>query len=199
MKTVIFTYKGAPPERTQNSLRLKNLLESLDPEIFLGGEDTIENTVEICKLFEDDLLILEDDVKPCEEFKDLVLSVISKYKDSVINFHYNCLPKRDSLLEKFNGLKLYRQDGSSYIWNQCFYLPSKIRELIIKTEMEFRKVYPYYVRTKQQDVFIAYSIRDLDFIAVYPSLVEHLDLGSSIRDSKSARTIFPFGMDFRVY
>jgi hypothetical protein len=51
-------------------------------------------------------------------------------------------------------------------------------------------MYPYYVRTKQQDVYIAYSIRDLNFLAVYPSLVNHMDFGSTIRNSKGKKTIF---------
>ena len=132
---------------------------------------------------------MEDDVELCNNFKELTTSVISKYNDIVVNFHYNCLPKSTDV-EKFNGLKLIRTDGSNYIWNQCFYLPNAVRKLIIENEKEFRRSYPYYVRTKQQDVYIAYCIRDSEFIAVYPSLVRHLDFGSTIRDSKSSKTLF---------
>lgn len=186
MKTVIFTYDKAPEERTQNVSKLK---EQLNAEVFIGGSDTVKNLVDLCKQYNEDLLILEDDVELCRDFKELTSLVISKHNDSVINFHYNCLPK-SSNVEKFNGLNLIRTDGSKYIWNQCFYLPNNARKLIVENEREFRRAYPYYVRTKQQDVYIAYCIRDSEFIAVYPSLVKHLDFGSTIRDSKSSKTLF---------
>lgn len=186
MKTVIFTYDKAPPGRIQNA---KTLKEQLNAEVFIGGSDTVKNLVDLCKQFNDSLLILEDDVELCNNFNELTSLVISKYNDSVINFHYNCLPK-SSNVETFNGLKLIRTDGSNYIWNQCFFLPNSVRKLIVENEEEFRRSYPYYVRTKQQDVYIAYCIRDSEFIAVYPSLVRHLDFGSTIRDSKSSKTLF---------
>lgn len=189
MKTVIFTFEGASESRQENA---KKLSEQLGAEIYIGGTDTIKNTTDICKKYNDDLLILEDDVSLCENFKELVKTVIDNYSDRVINFHYNCFPDKRSKIETLKGLNLYKISGMNYIWNQCFYVPTKIREKIIDSEKGFRRTYPFYVRTKQQDVFIANCIRETSFIAVYPSLVTHLDFGSSIREGKSQTTIFPF-------
>ena len=191
MKTVIFTFDGAPEERVQN---VSNLKEQLNAEIFNGGTDTVKNLTDLCKAYEDDLLIFEDDVELCKNFSELSQAVIQKYPETVINFHFNTFPKgklKDILTVSKKDLKIYEVSGSAYIWNQCFYLPNKIRKMIIESERNFRGTYPYYVRTKQQDVFIAYCIRDLGFLAVYPSLVNHLDLSSTIRDAKSRKTIFP--------
>lgn len=191
MKTVIFTFDGAPEERVQNVSKLK---EQLNAEIFNGGTDTVKNLTDLCKVYEDDLLIFEDDVELCKNFSELSQAVIQKYPEMVINFHFNTFPKgklKDILTVSKKDLKIYEISGSAYIWNQCFYLPNKIRKMIIESERNFRGSYPYYVRTKQQDVFIAYCIRDLGFLAVYPSLVNHLDLSSTIRDAKSRKTIFP--------
>ena len=191
MKTVIFTFDGAPEERVQNVSKLK---EQLNAEIFNGGTDTVKNLTDLCKAYEDDLLIFEDDVELCKNFSELSQAVIQKYPEAVINFHFNTFPKgklKDILTVSKKDLKIYEVSGSAYIWNQCFYLPNKIRKMIIESERNFRGTYPYYVRTKQQDVFIAYCIRDLGFLAVYPSLVNHLDLSSTIRDAKSRKTIFP--------
>lgn len=186
MKTVIFSYDKAPPERVQTR---ENLAKELNAEIFIGGSDTVKNTFELLSQFEDDLLILEDDVSLCPDFKRLAQSVIEKYRDKVVNFHFNTLPKAKQS-DEINGLKIYETDGYEYIWNQCFYVPNDIRKLIISKYSEFCRKYPYYVRTKQQDVFIAECIRDLTFIAVYPSLVTHLDFNSTIRGSKAKQTIF---------
>lgn len=190
MKTVIFTFTDAPDERAQNARKLK---DQLNAEIFNGGTDTVKNLADLCRAYEDDLLILEDDVELCGDFKVYADTIIQKYPETVINFHFNTFPRGD-IKETVNieekDFKIYEVPGSKYIWNQCFYLPGKIRKLIIDSEKDFRKAYPYYVRTKQQDVYIAHSIRDLTFMAVYPSLVNHLDFGSTIRHSGSRETIF---------
>ena len=186
MKTVIFSYDKAPPERVQTR---EKLAKELNAEIFIGGSDTVKNTFELLSQFEDDLLILEDDVSLCSDFKRLAQSVIAKFPEKVINFHFNTLPKAKQS-DEINGLKIYETDGYEYIWNQCFYVPNDIRKLIISKYSEFCRKYPYYVRTKQQDVFIAECIRDLTFMAVYPSPVTHLDFNSTIRGSKAKQTIF---------
>lgn len=191
MKTVIFTFDGAPEERVQTVSKLK---EQLNAEVFNGSTDTVKNLTDLCKAYEDDLLIFEDDVELCENFSEFSQAVIQKYPETVINFHFNTFPKgklKDILTVSKKDLKIYDVSGSAYIWNQCFYLPNKVRKMIIESERDFRGTYPYYVKTKQQDVFIAYCIRDLDFLAVYPSLVNHLDLSSTIRDAKSRKTLFP--------
>lgn len=190
MKTVIFTFADAPDERAQNARKLK---EQLNAEIFNGGTDTVKNLADLCRAYEDDLLVLEDDVELCNNFKVYTDTIIQKYPETVVNFHFNTFPRGD-IKETVNiegkDFKIYEVPGSKYIWNQCFYLPGKIRKLIADSESSFRKMYPYYVRTKQQDVYIAYSIRDLNFLAVYPSLVNHMDFGSTIRNSKGKKTIF---------
>lgn len=191
MKTVIFSYKGAPLERVQVAEKLS---EELGAEIFAGGTDTIRNLVDICDAFADDLLILEDDVALCENFREYSETIISKYPDAVINFHFNTFPKGDVVETVHFGdvsLKVFRARGSSYIWNQCFYIPNKMRADVIAAEEQFRLVYPYYVRTQQQDVFMAFVLRDTEFLAVYPSLVTHLDFMSTIKNSRGCPTIFP--------
>lgn len=190
MKTVIFTYEGAPEERVKNTQKLK---EQLNADVFTGSTDTIKNLVDLCRRYNDSLLILEDDVELCEGFKDFTDSILEKYVGNVVNFHFNTFPRGDlkeSLTINDKQFKLYEVPGSKYIWNQCFFLPNNARKLIVDNEKGFRRSYPYYVRTKQQDVYIAYCIRDSEFIAVYPSLVRHLDFGSTIRDSKSSKTLF---------
>lgn len=190
MKTVIFTYDGAPPERVQNVLKLK---EQLNAEAFTGGTDTVGNLAGLCRRYEDDLLVLEDDVELCDGFGTYADAIIRRYPETVINFHFNCFPKgelKETLNIEGRIFKIFEVQGQSYIWNQCFYLPDAIRKLIIDSEKDFRKAYPYYVKTKQQDVFIAYCIKDLTFMAVYPSAVNHLDFSSTIRHSGSQKTIF---------
>lgn len=190
MKTVIFTFADAPDERVQNARKLK---DQLNAEIFNGGTDTVKNLADLCRAYEDDLLVLEDDVELCGSFKTFTDTIIQRYPETVINFHFNTFPKgnlKETLSIEGKDLKIYEVQGSKYIWNQCFYLPSKIRKMIVDGERNFRGTYPYYIRTKQQDVFIAYCIRDLTFMAVYPSLVNHLDFGSTIRHSGSQKTIF---------
>ena len=69
MKTYILTYKGVAKERYDNAL--KNAKE-LNAEVFIGGTDSIKNLTDICKLAldsEQDLLLLEDDVKLCSNIQ----------------------------------------------------------------------------------------------------------------------------------
>lgn len=189
MKTIIFSYDGAPPERVQCR---ENLARELGAEIFVGGTDTVRNTRDLLERYQDDLMILEDDVSLCPDFRNLTDSVIQKYRNRVINFHFNTFPKGE-LVDSLSGLKIFEVTGSEYIWNQCFYVPDDVRKLIVSGYSDFCRKYPYYVRTKQQDVYIAYCIRETTFLAVYPSLVEHMKFSSTIREAKSKETIFKIG------
>lgn len=175
MKTYILTFKGVAKERYDNAL--KNAKE-LNAEVFIGGTDSIKNLTDICKLAldsEQDLLLLEDDVKLCSNIQTKINEYINIYKDTIINFFYN---NKSSKTERL----LLR----NFMWSQCVYIPLKYLKIIIDKESWFRELYPYYIRTKQHDIFIGYCLMNKGyFISVKPCLVQHLNFVSSIDPKRS--------------
>ena len=62
----IMTFDKAPKKRRENAEKLAFLLKA---QIYVGGTDTLDNFIGICKsVGEDDLLYLEDDIEICSNF-----------------------------------------------------------------------------------------------------------------------------------
>lgn len=169
----IMSFKEASVNRVYNR---EALATQLDAKIYIG-ENPCMNFVEILKLNKGkDLLLLEDDVRLCNNFVSKLYTALNKFPNQVINFHYNY------------GDTLQQLPVKHYGFNQCVFFPAKIAENMIKPCTDFIKHYLYFVKNKDYSVQIKYGLMHSGaetFIAYEPKLVEHLNLGSAIGNKHS--------------
>lgn len=190
MKIVIFTFKDAPKERQKNVKSLKTKLNKaiqdsgIDIEVctFVGGNKTSENLISLCSLYKDeDILMLEDDIELSEHFLENIRKVIEKNPDRIINFHYNFDTQGQELYSDGN-LKIFEERGSSYAFNQCVYLPSKILQKILDSKQLFKAYYAYAKENRHAYIMARIFEKDT-FLVVRPSLVRHMEFKSTISES----------------
>lgn len=168
----IFSFDKAPTERVTNRESLAN---QLDAQVFIGGNNTCTNFVNLLKLAKGkDLLLIEDDVQLCNDFTPILDDVLSQYPDTVINFHYN---------EKTSTTTDYHP-ATKYAYNQCVYFPKRIVNKLIPPCTAFIKMYPYYVNKGDYAIQIKYGLMKCNeyFLAYEPKLVKHLNFTSTLGD-----------------
>lgn len=190
MKIVIFTFKDAPKERQKNVKSLKTKLNKaiqdsgIDIEVctFVGSNKTSENLISLCSLYKDeDILMLEDDIELSRNFLENIRKVIEKNPDRIINFHYNFDTQGQELYSDGN-LKIFEERGSSYAFNQCVYLPSKILQKILDSKQLFKAYYAYAKENRHAYIMARIFEKDT-FLVVRPSLVRHMEFKSTISES----------------
>lgn len=190
MKIVIFTFKDAPKERQKNVKSLKTKLNKAihdsgtDIEVctFVGSNKTSENLISLCSLYKDeDILMLEDDIELSRNFLENIRKVIEKNPDRIINFHYNFDTQGQELYSDGN-LKIFEERGSSYAFNQCVYLPSKILQKILDSKQLFKAYYAYAKENRHAYIMARIFEKDT-FLVVRPSLVRHMEFKSTISES----------------
>lgn len=190
MKIVIFTFKDAPKERQKNVKSLKTKLNKAiqdsgtDIEVctFVGSNKTSENLISLCSLYKDeDILMLEDDIALSRNFLENIRKVIEKNPDRIINFHYNFDTQGQELYSDGN-LKIFEERGSSYAFNQCVYLPSKILQKILDSKQLFKTYYAYAKENRHAYIMARIFEKDT-FLVVRPSLVKHKEFKSTISES----------------
>lgn len=192
MKIVIFTFKDAPKERQKNIKSLKTKLNKAiqdsgtDIEVctFVGSNKTSENLISLCSLYKDeDILMLEDDIDLSRNFLENIRKVIEKNPDRIINFHYNFDTQGQELYSDGN-LKIFEERGSSYAFNQCVYLPSKILQKILDAKQLFKAYYAYAKENRHAYIMARIFEKDNEkFLVVRPSLVKHKEFKSTISES----------------
>lgn len=192
MKIVIFTFKDAPKERQKNVKSLKTKLNKAiqdsgtDIEVctFVGSNKTSENLISLCSLYKDeDILMLEDDIELSRNFLENIRKVIEKYPDKIINFHYNFDTQGQELYSDGN-LKIFEERGSSYAFNQCVYLPSKILQKILDSKQLFKAYHAYAKENRHAYIMARIFEKDNEkFLVVRPSLVKHKEFKSTISES----------------
>lgn len=192
MKIVIFTFKDAPKERQKNVKSLKTKLNKViqdsgtDIEVctFVGSNKTSENLISLCSLYKDeDILMLEDDIELSRNFLENIRKVIEKNPDRIINFHYNFDTQGQELYSD-GDLKIFEERGSSYAFNQCVYLPSKILQEILDSKQLFKAYYAYAKENRHAYIMARIFEKDNEkFLVVRPSLVKHKEFKSTISES----------------
>lgn len=169
---VIFSYENASNERVANREALATQLP--DAEIYIGGENTCQNFVNILKACKgDELLLIEDDVRLCNHFSEELDEALFEYGNDVINFHYN-FPFSTETKE---------YPVSKYAYNQCVYIPSRVVSRLIAPCEAFIKRYPYFVQKKDYSTQIKFGLiksGEISFVAHEPKLVKHLGFASAI-------------------
>lgn len=190
MKVVIFTYDEAPKERKDNVKLLKSQLEkmkSFEVEVFSGGTSTPENLRAMCELYQDqDIIMIEDDIKLSDTFEEDVTDFIQGYKngsvkasDKIINFFWKTYPKRHTT---YKGYNVYEVLGSRWSYNQCCYLPAYAVNLILSSYEKVCKTYPIHVKANHHASLMAMCFKRETFLVPELDVVTHLGFKSTIQN-----------------
>lgn len=172
--------------RTTLERRLDNSYSQIDYELLIDKEHNARKSfveqLEHLATLEDDVVILEDDLILCKDFKHVIEEVIIQYKNNIINFFYN------------PGYYFSTHLSETFNWNQCVYYPNSLLKILSK---EMRHQYTLYPIV-QHDVVEgrALCILSIPVINYRPCLVQHLDIdtliqGRTFRDRRS-----PYFLDY---
>lgn len=128
-----------------------------------------------------DVVILEDDLELCKDFKNKIESVIEEYKDNIVNFFYK---PRDYFKTKLQ---------KHFCWNQCVYYPKELLKLLAK---EMRVQYESKPLMPHDEVEnIALNKLGIKNVVYRPCLVQHLDFKSLVGNTSKYR-ITPYYIDY---
>lgn len=176
MNIVIHTFDEAPQERKDNVQVLKTALSG-NAHIYVGGTSACTNWVNILETYKNDsLLLLEDDVRLCNDFLTKVEDTITAYPGLVLNFHFN-----------ENQGKTSKIPSKRYAWNQCVYFPKEVVANLIEPSKDFIKHYSYFVKKNDYAIQIRHALlksNNKEFMTIEPKLVKSLGFSSTIGDYK---------------
>ncbi len=121
-------------------------------EIFLGQLENISDF---------DVVLLEDDIILCNNFKERIEKIIQSHSNEIINFF-------------FEPFDYFESKYKEFAYNQCTYYPSIILKDIINFFKNNKK--PSFVKTPEEH--IKYYLHKQKKFKVYtyrPCLVQHID------------------------
>lgn len=169
--------------RTTGERVLHNSFKQIDYEILLDEKH------ELMKLFpkwllqisDDDVVLLEDDIVLCDNFKERIEKIINEHPNDIINFFetptvwYETRRKID------------------FTWNQCTYIPKdKLKllgeEILKMTHFNGKPTPEGYMR----DILKRFNI---EHIAYRPCLVQHIDFDTFLNHRVESRRT-PYFIDY---
>lgn len=171
--------------RTTGERKMDSSYNQIKYELLIDTEHNarksfVEQLERLAKL-DDDVVILEDDLELCKDFKKKIESVIKENKDRVINFFYKP--------QKYFKTKIQKH----FCWNQCVYYPN---EILKKLAIEMRKQYELKPLMPHDEVEnIALNKLGIENLVYRPCLVQHLDFKSLVGNVSRNRTS-PFYIDY---
>lgn len=168
-------------ERAANVELMKEQIPELQV-IVSNRENVFINHIDLFNLEDeyDGILILEDDVQLCRDFKAHVDEVLSRHPNELVSMFESACSKGE--------LKSEYRNGRGFAWNQCNYYPKLICELLYNPAMlpEFKEWFyskPSNVWNYPIDTYIAYVLGKykVKYWMEIPFLVQHLPLKSNFK------------------
>ena len=169
-------------ERTLNVKKLKEAIPELKI-VISNRENVFRNHIGLFDLGAnsdcDGIIILEDDVQLCKDFKTKATELVSEHKDEVVSMFESALSRKELHSE-------YRA-GNRFNWCQCNYYPKAICKILSSNDM-VTKFKEWYARRNEPwnypiDTYIGYVLgyHGLKYWMQVPFLVQHLPLRSNFK------------------
>lgn len=172
-----------------NAERMRNVSKMLgalpEMKVFMSNrENVFKNHIRLFKLGAesgaDGIVILEDDVQLCRDFKNRVESLVAEHKDEVVSMFESALAKGE--------LKSEYRAGGKFNWCQCNYYPKDVCEKLADTEM-LNRFTKWFFETRKEpwnypiDTYIAYVLSQykMRYWMQVPFLVQHLAIKSNFK------------------
>lgn len=170
-----------------NELREKNVekLKQQIPElnVVMCGKDTVFQ--EFIKAFDieeeyDGLILLEDDIQLCKNFKEKAEELVKQHKEEVVSMFESACSRGE--------LKSEYRPGRNFAWNQCNYYPKKVCRLIADPDMLPKFKEYFYTKLNEpwnypSDRYVAYvlGVYKIKYYMSVPFLVQHMPLKSNFK------------------
>lgn len=166
MLVVVSTFSTAPKERLDNA---KQLAESLNGTIHIGGTNYTDNFIDILKNTDDDLLYLEDDIEVCTNFLDRVQDALKdKEPDKIVSF-----------FRLFSAPNTDKEPIHLFSEMQCLYIPKVCFKPIIDRLDYFKDNFADY-KHNNTEMLIACTSALKEFYIHLPCLVQQHKWNSTI-------------------
>lgn len=172
--------------RTTGERTLDESFSQIEYELLVDKEHNARKSfveqLEYLATLDEDVVILEDDVILCKNFKQRIEEVISTYDDKVINFFYN-------------PTYWYQYYFTySFNWNQCVYYS---KEILPKLSKSMREAYTQYPNVPH-DELEGYVLSKLKIRTCIPRpcLVQHIDKDTLIQKYKCGNRRTPYFIDY---
>lgn len=168
-------------ERMENTVRMKSSLPKLQV-IFANRQNVFDKHIELFEIEDeyDGIVILEDDVLLCNDFKNKCEAVIEKHIDEVVSMFESALSKSELHSE-------YRR-GGRFAWNQCNYYPKSVCKLLSDEGMMPKFKNYFYTKLNEPwnypiDRYIAFVLgyHGLSYWMEVPFLVQHMSIKSNFK------------------
>lgn len=169
-------------DRTLNVRKMKDIIPELKV-VFSNRQNVFDNHIALfswCVNSDaDGIIVLEDDVQLCKNFKDRAFAIIEKHPNEVVSMFESACSKKELHSE-------YR-NGGRFAWNQCNYYPKEICKLfadenLLHDFIEYYKttgaVWNYPIDTYQAWVLGKHGI---NYWMEVPFLVQHLSMKSNFK------------------
>lgn len=145
--------------RTTLERTFHSSLFQIDYELLVDKDHRIREifTDQLVSIMDNDVVLLEDDVILCRNFKERIEGIISLHPNEMINF--------------FSYPNIYfLSDYKLFISNQCTYYPKEILRNIVKclSNFKYRKVYT-------PEEYIQFYLGGKRVYNPRPCLVQHID------------------------
>lgn len=177
LKYVVLCSKGNQA-RIENVKRLKEQIPEL--RVIMCSLDDVFPVHISCFYVEDEydgVVILEDDVQLCKNFKQRVEELVEKHPDEVVSMFESACSKGE--------LKSEYRAGRNFAWNQCNYYPKKIGRILCDPRYMVPFVEWFDKRNEPWgypiDTYISYvlGLNKIKYWMQVPFLVQHLDMASN--------------------
>lgn len=133
----------------------------------------------------DGLIMLEDDIQLCKDFKKRVKTLVEKHPNEIISMFESACSKNELHSE-------YRK-GSRFAWNQCNYYPRNIGKILCDPQYMIPFIEWFRKRNEPWgypiDTYISYvlGLNNIDYWMEVPFLVQHLDMRSNFKGRSTKR------------
>lgn len=187
-------------ERRRNALLIKSVIPELE---LVYADNNKEDIFDVCldaMLTDpneyDGVVMMEDDLKLCENFREKFDDVLSKHPNDIVQFFERALAKRP--------LSRGWQSGGNFCSTVCYYVPAVFTPVFFsaKNRREFRE--DYFPRRHEPwgypiDIYIAFVLgkNKMIYWREIPYLVQHLDFKSALGNRSTKRQSKYFIDDLR--
>ena len=168
-------------DRTLNVRKMKEILPEMRV-VFANRNDVFDKHIALFNLEPeyDGIVIFEDDVQLCKNFKERLADVLSGHEKEVVSMFESALSK--------SALKSEYRSGWRFAWNQCNYYPAHVcKKLSDPSVMPLFEEY-FYTKLSEPwnypiDRYIAFVLGSagINYWMEVPFLVQHLPLKSNFK------------------
>ena len=166
-------------QRIQNVRKMRLAIPELNV-VMANMDDCFRKHIELFNVEEqyDGVVILEDDVQLCKNFKERLATVLAGHEHEVVSMFESACSKKP--------LKSECRNGGRFAWNQCNYYPKEIGKQLADPKWLDRFLEYFYTKRNEPwnypiDIYISYVLNELGlkYWMSVPFLVQHLDMQSN--------------------